>query len=316
MSARNEADRSARLVAQRPRFAAALPKVQCRRFAAALRCMLAAAALCVWTPPLRAGAAPLPTSSGAAPALRGGASVARLSEDLASGDAAKTEAAIDALGQRGGRDAVAALAAFIRAGQVDALTDRAIGALGAARAPEALDVLAAMTRHRRAAARVAAYASIAHIEDERASALLANGLRDSDAGVRGVCARSLGERRARSQLEPLFRAFERGVPEAAVALGRIAAASELARFHARLGQAPIQNMLGGYEQLLLRADIDEATKLDVIGRLGEVASLSVKRFLERLTTEHDWSAHPRVQRSLADTARRIDEHPKAQGAAP
>lgn len=248
--------------------------------------------------------------------VHAGAPVAKLSADLASGDATKTAAAIDALGERGGHDAVAALAAFIRAGQPDPLADRALTALGAARSPEALDALAAMMRHRRAGARIAVFGSIARIPGERANALLAEGLRDSDAGVRGVCARNLGERRARSQIEPLFRAFERGVPEAAVAVGRIAVASELARFHARLGQAPVQNMLGGYEQLLLRADIDEATKLDIVARLGEVASLSVKRFLERMQVDPSFKTQARVQRSLVDTARRIDEHPKPAGATP
>jgi hypothetical protein len=243
-------------------------------------------------------------------------SVAKLSADLASGDATKTTAAIDALGARGGHDALAALAAYVRGGQPDALADRALTALGAARNAEALEVLQTMTRHRRASARIAVFGSIARIPGERANALLADGLRDSDAGVRGVCARTLGERRARSQIEPLFRAFERGVPEAAVAVGRLATASELPRFHARLGQAPVQNMLGGYEQLLLRADIGEATKLDVIARLGEVASLSVKRFLERMQVEPSFKTQPRVQRSLADTAHRIDERPKPQGAAP
>jgi HEAT repeat protein len=240
--------------------------------------------------------------------------VAKLSADLASGDPAKTSAAIDALGERGGHDALVALATFVRGGQPDALADRALTALGAARSPEALDALASMTRHRRASARVAVFGSVARIPGERANALLADGLRDSDAGVRGVCARSLGERHARSQIEPLFRAFERGVPEAAVAIGRLATAAELVRFHARLGQAPVQNMLGGYEQLLLRADIDEATKLDIIARLGEVASLSVKRFLERMQVDPSFKAQPRVQRALTDTARRIDEHPKPAGA--
>jgi HEAT repeat protein len=240
--------------------------------------------------------------------------LAKLSADLTSTDPAKTAAAIDALGERGGRDAVTALADFVRSGQPDAQTDRALRALGVARTPEAIDVLAAMTHHRRASARIAAFESIARFSGERANTLLAGGLRDSDAGVRGSCARSLGERRARSQIEPLFRAFERGVPEAAVAVGRLAAASELPRFHARLGQAPVQNMLGGYEQVLLRADIDEKTKLDVIARLGEVASLSVKRFLERMQVDPSFKAQPRVQSSLVETARRIDERPKPQPA--
>ena len=157
--------------------------------------------------------------------------------------------------------------------------------------------------------------AIADIAGPRADELLAQGLRDSDSAVRGTCARRLGERKASSQIDVLLRAFERGVPEAAVAVGRIADAATSARFHAQLGHAPIVLMLSGYEPLLLRADVDEATKLDVIARLGEVASISVKRFLERMLVEHDWSAQPRLRSTLADTARRIDERPKPAASA-
>jgi HEAT repeat protein len=244
--------------------------------------------------------------------------VAARNAELESGDPARVTAALGALGERGGAGSVAALARFIRAGQPDALTDRALTALGQTHAPQALEPLAELIHHRRVAARVAAYAAIADIAGARADELLAQGLRDSDSAVRGTCARKLGERKATSQLDVLLRAFERGVPEAAVAVGRIADAGHIARFHAQLGHAPILLMLSGYEPLLLRADVDEATKLDVIARLGEVASVSVKRFLERMSVEHDWKAQPRLRTTLVDTARRIDERPKpaTPGAAP
>src|SRR5262245_1932875 len=127
------------------------------------RCVLRAvlAAACVWSWAQHARAE-------RAPALP----VAKLSAELASGDPARSSAAIDALGERGGRDALVALAEFVRSGQPDALTDRALGALGTTRSPDAIDALAAMTHHRRASARIAAFASIARIPGERANGLL------------------------------------------------------------------------------------------------------------------------------------------------
>ena len=236
---------------------------------------------------------------------------AAIEGDLESGDVAKGTAAIDALGKLGA-GAVPVLSRFARSGQPDALTDRALGALGATAAPAALDVLAEFTHHRRAAARVAAYNAIARIAGARSDELLARGLRDSHANVRGACARSLGERKATAQLESLLRAFERGVPEAAVAVGRIADAQSISRFHAQLGRAPLSLLLAGYEPLLLRADVDEAVKLDVVARLGEVASMSSKRFLERMRAEHDWTKQPNLLRALTETARRIEEKPAAK----
>lgn len=265
-----------------------------------------APAVALWL--LIAVSAPAAASDGELADLAGGSTASRLQ----SADPARTAAAVDALGKRGDRAAVDAIAAFVRAGQPDALTDRALLALGATRSKNALAVLAEFTHHRRAAARIAAYTAAARIAGPAADALLAEGLRDSDAGVRGSCARSLAERGAKSQLEPLFRAFVRGVPEASYAIGKLAEPASLARFEEQLGRLPIQVMLAGYEQFLLRADIDEATKLELIAHLGEVASLTVKRFLERLLVAQNWSKRPRLLRAIADTAHRIDP---AQGGA-
>jgi HEAT repeat protein len=235
---------------------------------------------------------------------------------LLSSDPAVAGAAVDALGKRGDRAAVDALAGFLRSGQPDALTDRALLALGATRSPSALSTLAEFARHRRAPARVAAYTGVAGIPGEAANALLGEGLRDSDDAVRGLCARMLAERGAKSQLDLLFRAFARGVPEAAHALGKLADRSALPRFEQELGRLPIQVMLAGYEQFLLRADLDEATKLELIAHLGEVASLTVKRFLEQLLVEHEWARQLRLQRAIADTAKRIDPAPSGAKTVP
>jgi hypothetical protein len=233
---------------------------------------------------------------------------------LRSPDAAQVAAAIDALGKRGDRAAVDALTGFLRAGQPDALTDHALLALGQARSRNSLATLADFAHHRRVSARMSAYAAAARIPGEAANALLGEGLRDSDAGVRGLCARSLGERGAKSQLDLLFRAFVRGVPEAAFAVGKLADVASLPRFRAQLGRQPIQVMLAGYEQFLLRPDLDETTKLELVAELGEVASLSVKRFLEQLLGAQRWTHQLRLQRAIADTAKRID--PKQGSAKP
>ncbi len=242
--------------------------------------------------------------SAARPAL------AALTADLRSGEPIRIARALDVLVEHAEPGATQALGELLHQGQPDALADRAIQALGATRSLEALPVLAEMTHHRRASARAAAYTAIGRIAGEAADELLAQGLRDVDAGVRGVCARLLGERGARAQLEPLFRALERGVPEAGPALGKLVDAAGVARFGAQLGRTPIQVMLGGYEQMLVRDDLTEQVKLGIVAQLGEVAGVTVKRFLEHMQADRDWSKQPRLQRSLVDTARRIDERPR------
>lgn len=233
-------------------------------------------------------------------------SVSTLVDELAAADPARVKSALDALGQRKDAAAITALADFVHAGQPDELTDHALQALGQTRAPTALPLLSELTHHRRKAARLAAFAGIAQLTTDAADAELARGLSDSEPAVRGLCARALGERGARSQLDVLFRALARGVPEAGAAIGKLADDEQIARFDAHIKVLPMLVMLEGYEQLLARDDIEETRKLAIIALLGEVASPTVKVFLQRTSTKIDAVKSPRVAQALRETAARID----------
>ncbi|HMI90051.1 MAG TPA: hypothetical protein VK509_01755 [Polyangiales bacterium] len=234
-------------------------------------------------------------------------SIEALRSGLASGDPVKAGAAIDGLGQRGDRAAVDALTAFLIAGQADLWADRAIEALGNTRSPDARALLGELTQHRRPAARLLAYRGLAQIPGVAPDAILAQGLRDSDASVRGLCATQLGERNARPHVELLLRALERGVPEAAVAIGKLGDAEVVARYGALLQRLPIDVMLGGYGEFLRRSDLAEATKLEIVARLGEVAGVVVKRFLEQLIADGVGKGSPTLELALRETAKRIDD---------
>ncbi|MDH5671674.1 MAG: hypothetical protein OEZ06_05955 [Myxococcales bacterium] len=262
-------------------------------------------------------------------APRGGAgggvgSVAALQAQLQGSDPQAVRAAIDGLVARADARAVAVLDAFLLQGQPDALSEHTLRALAAAKRPDralppARALLQRMARHRRAAVRQLALDGLLAMprqgtEAEAAiEAALAFAVGDSDAGVRGRAARGLGLRGARAQLPLLFRALDRGVREAAPAIGRLADAAATAGFHERLGRSPIDVMLSGYEQLLLRADLDEPLKLDIVARLGEVAGPSVKIFLERMARTLDFRGTRDLRHAVVQTARRIDDRPGHQG---
>lgn len=237
--------------------------------------------------------------------------VRALVADLDVTDAERVHGAIEALAASRHAYAVDALAAFLRRGQPDALADHALAALGEMRLPRALGVLAEFARHRRPEARRQAYRSIARVDDPAASDVVARGLRDSDAGVRGVCAEALGERHSVESLDLLFLALDRGVPEAAAAIGRIGDARSVARLQQELGRQPIAVVLSGEEAFLRREDLDETVKLEIVGRLGEVAVPAVKAFLEGMLATLDLRRLPRLRVALADTARRIAVAPNA-----
>lgn len=263
--------------------------------------MACGAVLClVWPQPLSAA----PNSRGMA--------LSALQAELRSQDPARVNAAIDELARRGSEHTLAALEKLVLAGQPDATLQRVLEALASSPSPHALPLLVRLTRHRRADARRLSYRAIAEVSDRQVPVLLGGGLRDSDARVRGVCATALGELGARDQLPLLFRALARGVPEAAPAIGKLGDARAVERFHEHLQRLPIDVMLTGYERFLERNELAEEVKLEIVARLGEVASPSVKHFLEELLGRRDWKPGDRLRHAVSETARRIDPDPARQ----
>ncbi len=187
--------------------------------------------------------------------------------------------AIDLLSVIDRPEVVPPLAELLRAGQPDAITDRALEALRGLAAPESIEVLTEFLHHRRVAARRRAYQALAAIDDPRIPRLLERGLRDSDRSVRGAAALALGEIGARQSLDILFRAFERGVVEAAIAIGKLGDAAAIERYGEFLGREPLGVMLSGYREFLGRRDIPHDSKKAIVERLGEVAGVMVRRFL-------------------------------------
>jgi HEAT repeat protein len=203
----------------------------------------------------------------------------QLTSRLASGSPEDVANAIDQLLILDRPESVPPLAALIRSGQPADVTDHALDALRAIAEPSAMEVLSELTHHRRSGARRRAYTAIAATRDPRSASLVEQGLRDSDRAVRSTCATALGAMQSRSSIEILFRAFERGVVEAAAAIGKLGDERSVARFGEHLGQQPLSVMLSGYEQYLRRADIDERTKTAIVNQLGEVSGSAVRDFL-------------------------------------
>lgn len=223
--------------------------------------------------------------------------------------------AIDMLSALDRRESVAPLAAFLTRGQLDSATERAIEALGGIAHPDAIEVLSEFSRHRRAAVRRKAFQALAAINDARVLPILEQGLRDSDRSVRGACATALGNRSSRASLDVLFRAFERGVLEAAAAIGQVGDAASVTRFSEHLGRQPISTMLSGFEHFLRRGDLNERVKLDIVARLFETASPAVKQFMQAQLARFPARDRSALRRAIEDAARRIADAPTGSGGA-
>lgn len=227
---------------------------------------------------------------------------------LASDDSDEVREAIDQLTVIDHPSVVPHLAELLRSGRSDEVTDRALEALRGLAHPSAVDVLVEFTRHRRPRARRIAYQALAAIEDPRVPALLEQGLRDSDRNVRATVARDLGEIGARQSLDTLFLAFERGVVEAAIAIGKLGDRESIARFDEHLGRVPLSVMLSGYHEYLRRSDIPDDVKISIVNRLGEVSGPMVRSFLQRYLDTfptHGRAAQSRLRTTVVETLRRI-----------
>lgn len=231
---------------------------------------------------------------------------------LASANPDEVREAIDLLSVIDQPEVVPHIAGVLRSGRADPVTDRALEALRGLAHASSIEVLIEFSNHRRPSARRRAFLALAAIDDPRIPALLENGLRDSDRSVRGAAALALGNLDASSSLDTLFRAFERGVVEAAIAIGKIGDVAAVGRFDAHLGQRPLGVMLSGYDQFLRRDDISAEAKRDIVERLGEVAGTMVRRFLnDYLRTFSDRDQSP-LRRLVDETIRRIPDAPAGQ----
>ncbi len=199
---------------------------------------------------------------------------------LESADADEVREALDLLVAMDDARVVPPIAALLRSGRQDRITDRALNALKVLAAPQSIEVLAEFRNHRRPGARRRAYQALAAIEDRRIPGLLERGLRDSDRSVRGAAALALGEVGSSANLDVLFHAFERNVVEAAIAIGKVGGNDSIARYTESLGREPLGVMLSGYHEFLRRDDISNAKKTEIVERLGEVSGTMVRRFLQ------------------------------------
>ncbi|MEZ4254388.1 MAG: HEAT repeat domain-containing protein [Polyangiales bacterium] len=230
---------------------------------------------------------------------------------LESGEPDSIREGVDMLVALDDPGAVPRFAKLLRAGQTDAVTDRILAALGGLARPTAIDVIEPFTRHRRTGARLAAYRALAGIKSPRVAPMVARGLSDSDRTVRAASAVALGEMGAKETVPTLFRAFDRGVVEAAESIGSLGDAAAVTKFHESLGTQRLSVMLGGYKRFLARTDIAVAVKQDILTRLGEVAGPEIKQFMLALVAAPPKAWNPKLARIARDTANRIPDRKPA-----
>ncbi|MEZ4250496.1 MAG: HEAT repeat domain-containing protein [Polyangiales bacterium] len=179
----------------------------------------------------------------------------------------------------GGAPAAEAIAQRIRRGLPAEVLDSAIDSLAALGRREAGPVLFELLNHRRATIRAHAAEAVVAVAAQGADRALVASLSDGDPAVRSAAALGLGRLGARSAANELFLALERGVLEAATALGQVVDAAGVDRLLGFLGRVPLDALTPGFDELFARNDVQERTKLALIGRLEGLATPEVKNYL-------------------------------------
>ena len=214
--------------------------------------------------------------------------------DLNSADPEKVVFAIQMLGATGNPAACGHLIKLLKTGPGTDITNLALQTLGVLGNPDAVDTLLSYLNHRRSDARLAALLALEGFSSEKIRHSLEQKLRDSDPQVRASAAFSLAEKGDASSVPILFKAFDRGVNEAAIAIGRLGSANDAIKLTDYLGKIDISVLLPGFKEFLLGTRIDENVKLKVLNILFDFAGPEVRQFAVEMNAKIK-AAHPDME---------------------
>ncbi len=223
------------------------------------------------------GKAPAAAAAPAKPKLGVALTAAQLEAfraDLASRELDKATAAADALGKASGTASSAAVVNILldqlALGTSPKLSMAILDALSFHKSAAALEALSHYARNRNDELRVKALYAIAATPDKAAVPLLMRALHDSAGSVRAVAANALAQRKEMGAAETLMALLKRGDDSAASALGKLATPDLAAKLGDLIGDVRddlLSTALGG---LLMRDDLKDEVKLEVVRALGKI----------------------------------------------
>ncbi|HTB75451.1 MAG TPA: HEAT repeat domain-containing protein [Polyangiaceae bacterium] len=221
---------------------------------------------------------------------------------LKSGDPAQIKSALDdvRVSGRAGAPAVPAIVDLLKQGLPPSLTQSAIETLGETGNEGASEVLGWYAHQRNVALRRAAVEAMGKTRGALAVKMLRSALSDPDESVRGLSATALGEMKAKEAVGDLFVALDHKVEEAAASIGQLCDPNDCERLAGKLGNVPFDVMTGGLDQVLLRGvkDVDDETKIKIVGRLRELGTAEANQFLKDVQTKWPAKSSPKVKQAI------------------
>ncbi len=261
-----------------------------------------AAALHSFSLPVRAAGPALPTD---------------VTARLESGDPARVKSALDdvRVAGKGGARVVPVIAKLLEEGLPPELTQAAIDTLADTESPAASDVLAVYARHRTLSVRKAALQALAKTKGPAALKALRAALSDPEPSVRGIAGSSLGGLKAHEALPDLFRALDRGLPEAAVSIGELCTQGECEELAGKLGKLPFDVVTSGIDEVLFRppAEISEEIKVKIVEKVRDVGTGPANHFLKQVQAKLGAKAPLRVKQSVDAAVQATNLSPGSHG---
>jgi HEAT repeat protein len=201
-------------------------------------------------------------------------------------DAARIQSGIEAIGLSGEARGVPLIVARVRRGLTPELLESALDTLAVLGQPQAGPLLIELLSHRRASVRLRAVQALATCHPAGADHALAGALSDSSPDVRAAAATAIGDVGGTGAMDQLFLAFDRGVPEAGAAIGRLARPADITRMLGMLGHVPFTQMGPILADMLGRDGIPSRSRLEIVAALGELASADARGLLEQYVQAH------------------------------
>ncbi len=195
----------------------------------------------------------------------------------------------------------------LRKGLPPPLTLLAIEALVAAGRGPSGPVLIELVSHRREGIRKAAVTALGALRIRKAMPVLREALDDSDPGVRAAAAEALGRLRLSRSRRDLYHAFERGVPEAALAIATLARLEDVDKLVGYLGDHQFGTLKPAFDRLLNRTDFPRKGKLQLIARLGEAATPAAENYLQELVEELSGPGRKQMMRAISSALEAVNQ---------
>lgn len=212
---------------------------------------------------------------------------------------------IETLGLSPSPRAADALAARVRRGLPPPLLEAALSTFGAMQQPTSVGVVLELARHRDAGVRAKAVEVLGVLGGADATAAMRRGLDDESRTVRVAAVRAMNAALDRGGVPTLMRAFDRGVLEAAEAIGHLGSPDEVRALLGHLGITPFEAIMPGLAEALRRGDLPQRLRLDIVARITELGTENARRFFEELQPNLPGPPNDPVRRAVNDAILRI-----------